>query len=325
MKRAVVTGPTGAVGRALLDRLLSEGVEVLAICRPGSLRSADIPKHPLLTKAAAGLEDYAALAEGTGTVGAWWDEPWETFYHLAWEGTTGQERNDTSLQLSNAARTLDAVRLAKRLGCTAFVGAGSQAEYGPFEGRLRPDTPAFPRTGYGVAKLAAGQMSRLLCSQLGIRHVWVRILSVYGPWDTKNSMVMSTLSALFAGKKPSLTKGGQKWDYLYSEDAADALYLLGERGQDQKTYCLGSGEAKELREYMLRIRDAAAEVSGVPKEKLTLGIGELPYAKGQVMNLCADISDLQRDTGFSPRCSFKAGIRKTAEFVKRQEEGQKRT
>ena len=54
MKRAVVTGPTGAVGRALLDRLLSEGVEVLAICRPGSLRSADIPKHPLLTKAAAG-------------------------------------------------------------------------------------------------------------------------------------------------------------------------------------------------------------------------------------------------------------------------------
>ena len=151
MKRAVVTGPTGAVGRALLDRLLSEGVEVLAICRPGSLRSADIPKHPLLTKAAAGLEDYAALAEGTGTVGAPWDEPWETFYHLAWEGTTGQERNDTSLQLSNAARTLDAVRLAKRLGCTAFVGAGSQAEYGPFEGRLSPDTPAFPRTGYGVA------------------------------------------------------------------------------------------------------------------------------------------------------------------------------
>ena len=325
MKRAVVTGPTGAVGRALLDRLLSEGVEVLAICRPGSLRGADIPKHPLLTKAAAGLGDYAALAEGSGTVGAPWDEPWEIFYHLAWEGTTGQERNDTSLQLSNAARTLDAVRLAKRLGCTAFVGAGSQAEYGPFEGRLSPDTPAFPRTGYGVAKLAAGQMSRLLCSQLGIRHVWVRILSVYGPWDTKNSMVMSTLSALFAGKKPSLTKGGQKWDYLYSEDAADALYLLGERGQDQKTYCLGSGEAKELREYMLRIRDAAAEVSGVPKEKLTLGIGELPYAKGQVMNLCADISDLQRDTGFSPRCSFEAGIRKTAEFVKRQEEGQKRT
>lgn len=38
MKRAVVSGPTGAVGRALVDRLLSEGIEVLALCRPGSRR-----------------------------------------------------------------------------------------------------------------------------------------------------------------------------------------------------------------------------------------------------------------------------------------------
>ena len=335
MKRAVVTGPTGAVGHALLDRLLSEGVEVLAFCRPGSARNSDIPDHPLLMKAEVGLEDYAVLAEredafgrllgkAPGAAGLNREKRWDVFYHLAWEGTTGAGRNDVALQLSNAARTLDAARLAKRMGCRAFVGAGSQAEYGPFEGRLQPDTPAFPQTGYGAAKLAAGQMSRLLCSQLGLRHTWVRILSVYGPWDTKKSMVMSTLSALLAGEKPSLTRGEQKWDYLYSEDAAEALYLLGDRGQDGKVYCLGSGETEELRKYMLQIRDAAAAVSGVPRENLPLGIGELPYANGQVMNLCADISDLQRDTGFSPRWSFEAGIRKTAEFVKRQEEGQKR-
>ena len=336
MKRAVVTGPTGAVGRALLKRLLSEGIEVLTLCRPGSGRSADIPDHPLLTKAEAGLEDYAALAEredafgelggyAPGEAGLNREKPWDVFYHLAWEGTTGAERNDVTLQLSNAAHALDAVRLAKRLGCTAFIGAGSQAEYGRCEGTLKPDTPAFPQTGYGMAKLAAGQMSRLLCAQLELRHVWARILSVYGPWDTERSRVMSAIEALLYGKKPSLTKGEQRWDYLYSEDAAEALYLLGDRGQDGKIYCLGSGSAKKLREYMMQIRDAVSALTGVSKEKLPLGIGELPYAKDQVMYLCADIADLRRDTGFSPRWTFDAGIRKTAEFVKLQEEGQKRT
>lgn len=317
MKRAVVSGPTGAVGRALVDRLLSEGIEVLALCRPGSRRSAQLEDHPLLTKLEAGLEDYAAVTA--------LEKRWDAFYHLAWKGTVGRERNDVDLQLSNVAGTLEAVRLAKRLGCSVFVGAGSQAEYGRCEGTLGPDTPTAPLTGYGMAKLAAGQMSRLLCADLGMRHVWARILSVYGPWDTEKSMVMSVIRALLTGKKPALTRGEQRWDYLYSEDAAEALYLLGDGGKDGTVYCLGGGTAKELRDYMERIRDAVAGLNGIPKEELPLGIGELPYAKDQVMYLCADIDALRRDTGFSPRWTFEEGIRKTAEFVKRQEEGQKRT
>ena len=80
----------------------------------------------------------------------------------------------------NVKQCLDAVFASKSLGCKVFVGAGSQAEYGNKGGVMRPDTFPEPISGYGMAKLCAGQMTRYLCKQAGIKHVWPRILSVYG-------------------------------------------------------------------------------------------------------------------------------------------------
>ena len=100
------------------------------------------------------------------------------------------------------------------------------------------------------------------------------------------------------------------WDYLYSEDAARALYLLGQKGRDGRTYCIGSGQARPLREYIEMLRDAI-------NPALPLGIGEVPYGENQVMYLCADISDLTRDTGFVPEVTFEEGIRRTIEYCGR--------
>lgn len=96
-------------------------------------------------------------------------------------------------QLQNIQYTLDAVELASRIGCKKFVGAGSQAEYGRVEGVLSASTPVFPENGYGIAKLCAGQMSRILCEQKQIEHIWTRILSIYGPYDGENTMIMSSI------------------------------------------------------------------------------------------------------------------------------------
>ena len=82
---------------------------------------------------------------------------WDVFFHFAWLGTTGAARNDMYLQNQNVRYALDAVAAAKRFGCHAFIGAGSQAEYGQVEGLLTPETPAFPEMGYGIGKLCAGQ------------------------------------------------------------------------------------------------------------------------------------------------------------------------
>ena len=190
-----------------------------------------------------------------------------------------------------------------------FVGAGSQAEYGRVEGVLSASTPVFPENGYGIAKLCAGQMSRILCEQKQIEHIWTRILSIYGPYDGENTMIMSSIGKLLRGEKPALTKGEQQWDYLYSKDAGYAMYLLGEKGVSGKVYCIGSGKTRCLAEYVKVLRDSIST-------ELPLGFGEIAYAPKQVMHLCADISDLTNDTGFIPQYSFEEGIKETIEWYK---------
>ena len=97
-------------------------------------------------------------------------------------------------------------------------------------------------------------------------------------------------------------RGDERWDYLYSSDAGRAFYLIGERSTGNKVYCLGSGKAQLLRTYI--------EIIGrVVNDKIPLGIGEIPYSEGTVMNLCADIRRLQEDTGWKPVVGFEDGIR----------------
>lgn len=300
MKRAIITGATGAIGTALIDELVSAGVELLVLTRKDSIRNHNIKSHPLVTVMYCTMQELAEIKNNT-------KKAYDVFYHFAWAGTTGSGRNDMYLQNLNVKYALDAVEAAHRFGCHTFVGAGSQAEYGRFEGLLRPNTPTSPEMGYGYAKLCAGQMTREHAHMFGMRHVWARVLSVYGPNDSANSMVMSTIEKLKAGIVPELTKGEQMWDYLYSRDAARAFRLIGEVGGDGKVYVLGSGKARPLAEYIKEMRDIIA-----PNQEIALGA--IPYSDKQVMYLCADIEDLKKDTGFEPKYSFEKGIREMLEW-----------
>lgn len=302
MKRAIVTGATGAVGTALIKELINNNIEVLVFCREGSARNANIPVNPLVQTLYCDLTELSQVENLTG-------KTYDVFYHFAWMGTTGDARNDMYLQNQNVRYALDAVGAAKRFGCKKFIGAGSQAEYGRVEGVLNPGTPAFPEMGYGIAKLCAGQMTRELAHQCGMEHNWVRILSVYGPNDGAQSMVMSTIHKLQNGEVPQFTKGEQMWDYLYSGDAARAFRLVGEKGINGKTYVLGNGKARPLADYIKIIRD---EVN--PKAKIDLGA--IPYAPKQVMYLQADVEELRRDTGFKPEMRFDEGIKKILEGMR---------
>lgn len=294
MDRVVISGATGAVGMALIHEMISDEIEVLVLTHKNSKRNEWIPKHPLVSTMDCSLDDMKnAFLTGC-------DMEYDAFYHLAWAGTTGNDRNNMYLQNKNVKYALDAVELANRMHCKVFIGAGSQAEYGRFERKLSETTPTFPENGYGIAKLCAGQMTKERAHQLGMRQIWTRIFSVYGPYDGKQSMIMSAIDKMIKGEKTSFTKGEQIWDYLYSKDAARALYLLGEKELDG-VYCLGSGNARTLKEYIMEMRNQI-------NPTLEIGIGEIPYAERQVMYLCADISKLQKDTGFEVKYDFKKGI-----------------
>lgn len=302
MKKIVMTGPTGAIGVALIEQCINENIEVYALCRKDSRRISNIPQSPLVHIIFCDLQKMSEFNDDQIKCA-------DVFYHFGWAATIGAGRNDMPLQIQNIQYTIDAVHLAKRLGCSVFVGAGSQAEYGRVEGKLNAEVPTFPENGYGMAKLCAGQMSRVECEKLGLKHIWTRILSIYGPYDGDATMITSTIKKLLNGQIPELTKGEQMWDYMYSKDVAKAFVALGDRGVHGKIYCLGSGQVRPLKEYIEILRDKI-------DVKAKLGFGEIPYAPKQVMYLCADISDLQNDTGFTPQISFEKGIQETIDWIK---------
>lgn len=302
MKKVIITGPTGAVGVSLIQELIAHDIEVTAICRPASKRLGSIPKHPLVRIVECGVDQLLTLKDQL-------DHDYDAFYHFAWDGTYGDSRQDLYRQANNILYTLDAVHLAHAAGCSVFVGAGSQSEFGHVEGVLHPDMPCAPDNGYGIAKLDAGRMSRLECRKLGIRHEWCRIVSLYGPFDGQYTMVMSGIYKMLRGERPQYTKGDQVWDYIYSKDAARAFRLVAEKGKDGSIYCFGTGKPRLLKDYILAIRD---EVN----PELEVGLGELPYYPNQVMHLEADISNLTEDTGFVPQYSFEEGIRETVEWAR---------
>ena len=302
MKRIVVTGATSMIGVALIEECLRHDIEIYAVVRSSSGKAGRLPLSEKIHLTDCSLEDLSDLP---GRIPGGCD----TFYHIAW-GNTGEARNkSTELQSRNIFYTLQAVRAAAELGCRRFIGAGSQAEYGPMDvEKISPDSPVNPSTPYGASKLAAGHLAGMLCRELGMECIWPRIFSVYGKYEKETTMVASGLRKMLAGEPTEFTPAMQRWDYLYSRDAGRAFYLIGEKGKGGSFYCVGSGQARPLKEYI----EEMAALTGAGKP----GIGAKPYPPGAVMNLCADIGTLTGDTGFIPEYTFEQGIRETIEWIK---------
>lgn len=298
IKSAVVTGPTGAIGVALCDLLIRNGIHVFAVCRPDSGRIKNLPDGTEIIE--CDLSNLEFLNKKIVT-------PVDAFFHFGWQGTVGDGRNNMFLQTLNVRYALDAVYAAESLGCKVFIGSGSQAEFGRVKGTITSDTPCRPENGYGMAKLCAGQMCRVECAKLGMEFIWTRILSVYGPCDGEKTMVSSVIKALLNKEKPSLSAGTQMWDYIFSEDAARAFYMIAQKGISGKTYIVANGKSVPLKEYIEVIRSLIDST-------LPLGLGEIP--NNNPINLIADISELTNDTGFIPETDFKTGILKTIDYIK---------
>ena len=315
MKDVIITGATGMIGSTVTKMLLENGVNVTAIVRPMSEnleylenlvetdeKNIEEKTHGTLRLFDCDLSELRSLRDKLG-----WAH--DAFYHFGWAHTFGPGRNDASKQEVNIKATIDAVHLAYETGCKVFVGAGSQAEFGIVSGKLSDELPKDPRTGFGIAKLAACRLSQIECENLGIKHVWGRILSCYGPGDNKSTMIMSAIRAMLRGEHMAFTPAKQVWDYIYVDDLARAFMLLATAGKDQTCYTIGSGEGRLLSEYIYEIRDAI-------DPGIDVGIGERDYDRNQAMYLEADITDLVNDTGFVPEVSFEDGIRRTIDWVR---------
>ena len=123
-------------------------------------------------------------------------------------------------------------------------------------------------------------------------------------------MIMSSIKTMIENAiSPEYTKGEQMWDYIYSKDVAKAFYLMGENGKNNSIYCIASGKSKPLYTYIEDIKNNI-------NNNINLKLGSIPYSTKQVMSLYADISNLNKDTGFNPEYEFKDGIKETIKWYK---------
>ena len=112
-EKAIITGGTGMIGIALIQCLLANHVEVTVLMNPNSNRKAVLEQFKDIQIV---LADMSQLKQVETIL----PKDYTYFFHLAWMGTFGDSRNDMYLQTKNIEHTLDAVKLAKALGCEVF-------------------------------------------------------------------------------------------------------------------------------------------------------------------------------------------------------------
>lgn len=299
----LVSGSTGFLGSWVVGDLLAHGHRVTVLVRAGSdmWRLAEYASR--LERVTAAIEDHDVLRTAVRAVAP------DAVAHLAWRGVDKTHRNDPS-QDTNVADSVAFVDIAADAGARVFVGAGSQAEYGPYPRAIREDDLTRPTTRYGQAKLEAFNKASIRVGQRGIRFGWLRVFSAYGPKDNPGGLIPDLIQSLRNREKMSLTGCEQRWGFIHARDVAAAFRLVIENEQARGAFNVGSPDAPLLRETITYLRDRIAP-------DVELGIGEIPYRPDQVMTLQADVSRL-RSIGWSPTVVFEDGIRETIEYSDRK-------
>lgn len=302
--KLLVTGASGFVGAKVAELALTAGHEVAALVRPNGPSRRLAPLAGRYLPLAVDLRERRSLFAAVASF-----RP-EAIIHIAWAGVANSARNDSSQFSENIDAACALVEAGAAAGCKAFIGTGSQGEYGAGS-TMREDALPQPTTMYGAAKVAALYLTRQLVQQAGMRHAWLRLFSTYGPDDNPGWLIPSLISQMLDGQRPQTTLGTQKWDWLHVDDVARGLIAAAVTPTAEGIFNLGSGAPVQVRRAVELIRDAAAP-------GMELVFGEIPFRSDQVMHMEADISRLKAATGWEPQVPFESGIADTVNWYRAQ-------
>jgi nucleoside-diphosphate-sugar epimerase len=291
-----LTGAAGFVGAATLRQAIEGGHEVWAPIRPGEAAPRLVDYEGHYARREVDLRDPDALA------GCLVEARPDCVIHCAWSGVGNAQRFDRRQITENVEASCALVEVAATVGVAAFVGMGSQGEYGAGHSMTEDGLPT-PTTLYGAAKVASMFLTRQLAAQSGMRHAWLRLFSTYGPRDNEGWLIPMLITEMLAGRRPKITLGTQRWDWLHVNDVADAL-IAAAMTHAEGVFNLGSGEAIAVRSVVEMIRDMAAP-------DMELVFGEIPFRPDQVMHMQADITRLHSATGWAPRIAMRDGLAAT--------------
>ncbi len=298
--RAIVTGANGFVGSNLVKKLVDNNIEVLAIDL--SFNPSRLDDNKLIQKLELSIDSISTLKEKVS-------KKYEVFYHFAWVGSAGPLRTEEKIQVQNAMWTVDCLRIAKEIGCTKFICAGSIMEYEVHEVMYAQGSKPGSTYIYGVGKVLAHELCKPIANAIGIDLIWAYITNAYGVGEKSPRFINTTLRKIIHNEPLEFTAGTQNYDFVYIDDVANAFYLIGLHGKSNKGYMIGSGNARPLKEFIIEMCNANA---GDNKPLF----GNVPFTGVNVDIDKFDISEIVNDCGFKAEISFAEGTRRTIEWLK---------
>lgn len=297
-KRIVVTGGAGFLGSYLVQKLHERGCKDVFVPRSKDydLRDRDAIVR-LYSDAQPSLVIH--LAAVVGGIGANRANPGQFFY-------------------DNAIMGLQMMEYARQLGVQKFVAIGTICAYPKFtpipfrEDDLWNGYPEETNAPYGLAKKMMLVQAQSYRAQYGFNAIYLLPVNLYGPgdnFDLETSHVIPALIRKCVEAKDRRSREIVLWgdglptrEFLYVEDAAEAILLATEHYDGSEPVNLGTGEEITIRDLATMI---AAELGYT---------GEIVWDRtkpnGQPRR-CLDVSRAQQMFGFRAAHSLREGIAKT--------------
>lgn len=258
--RVLVTGGAGFIGSALVDRLLAEGhdVDVIDDLTGGSLANlAEARANP------AGKVTFHHLdVRSPDVVELVARRQPAVVFHLAGiadeQQSIDEPSGDAEVTVLGTVRVLEG---ARRAGSRKLVFASTAAIYGEAEAGALPVKESHPRraaTPHGVAKNAAEEYLAVYRQTHSLEYTALALANVYGPRQGKGAVVANFAAQVLAGEPCTVTGDGeQRRDFVYVDDAVDALARAADRGSG--LLCnIGTGRATPIN----RLHELMAAAAG---------------------------------------------------------------